>query len=131
MRGLSPFDLLIGRARIEIARSEDAVSAGPLKGALLVSRNLIGVDNVDATVPLAAVLAPLPIGSVTLTGFGVRFDSGACARASGGVRATLAGSLAGVAVNEGLAGNATLRRAVRAAAAGERVGTRAARLPTR
>lgn len=104
---LSPFELLIGRARIDVSRPADAAGAGPLSGAVTVSRNSLGVADVTATVPLAAALAPLPVASVSLSNFNVRFDGGACARASGTARAALTGSIAGVALAQGLSGNAS------------------------
>lgn len=101
---LSPLELLLGRARIDVKRPADAGGAGPLSGAVTVSRNSLGVADVAATLPLAAALSPLPIASVTLTGFNVRFDGQACTRASGTARATLTGSVAGVALAQGLNG---------------------------
>lgn len=103
---LSPLQLLIGRARIDVKRPADAAANGPLTGAVTISRNSLGVADVTADVPLAAALAPLPVGSVTLTGFNARFDGGVCTRASGNARAALSASIAGVAVAQGLAGNA-------------------------
>lgn len=104
---LSPLELLLGRARIDVTRPTDAVAAGPLAGAVTVSRNSLGIADVTATVPLAAALAPLPVASVTLTNFNVRFDGRACTRANGSARAALTGSIAGVALAQGLNGNAS------------------------
>lgn len=103
---LSPFELLLGRARIDVGRPADAAGDGPLSGAVTVSRNSLGVADVTAVVPLAAALAPLPVSNVTLSNFNVRFDGGACTRASGSARAVLTGSIAGVALAQGLNGNA-------------------------
>lgn len=104
---LSPLELLLGRARIDVKRPRDAAGAEPLSGAVTVSRNSLGIADVTATVPLAAALAPLPVASVTLTGFNVRFEGGACTRATGSARALLSGSIAGVALAQGLSGNAS------------------------
>lgn len=104
---LSPFELLIGRARIDVRRPDDAAGDGPLAGAVTVSRNSLGVADVTAVVPLAAALAPLPVANLTLTGLSVRYDGGVCTRASGVARAALTGSIAGVVVAQGLSGNAT------------------------
>lgn len=104
---LSPWHLLAGQARIAVARSADAAALGPVNGAIVVSRNTRGVVDLTATVPLAAVLAPLPIGTVTTDGLSVRFDSGVCTRAAGSVRAALSGSFAGIALAQGLSGAAT------------------------
>lgn len=103
---LSPFHLLIGEARIAVARSGDAAAQGPLKGDVLVSRNTLGIARVDTAVPIAAALAPLPVGALTAEGLSVRFEDQACAAASGRVRAMLTGSFAGVALAQGLSGAA-------------------------
>lgn len=98
---LSPWSLLIGRARLDLTRNG---GGDPLRGAISVSRNAVGVDEFDASVPIGAALAPLPIGSVETSKLSVRFVGGACIRASGGARVRLSGSLAGVTLAEGLAG---------------------------
>lgn len=104
---LSPLELLLGRARIDVKRPADAAGVDPLAGAVTVSRNSLGIADVSATVPLAAALAPLPVSNVVLNGFNVRFDGDACTRASGTARAVLTGSVAGVALAQGLSGNAS------------------------
>ena len=104
---LSPLNLLIGRARIDVKRPSDAAGAPPLSGAVTVSRNSLGLADANATVPLAAALAPLPVGSVTLTGMNVHYEAGVCTRASGTAQAALTGSIAGVALSQGLTGQAS------------------------
>ncbi|MES2755712.1 MAG: type II secretion system protein N [Pseudomonadota bacterium] len=104
---LSPLHLLIGQGRIAVARPDDAGAASPLNGAVVISRNSFAIDDVTATIPASAALAPLPLGAVTLTGLSVRFLDGACISASGRVGATVAGSFAGVALSQGLSGDAT------------------------
>lgn len=101
---LSPLALLIGEARIAVRRPADAAGAEPLAGTVTVSRNTLGIADVAATVPLAAALAPLPVASVTLTGFAARYEAGRCVRAAGTARAALTGSIAGVTVAQGLSG---------------------------
>ncbi len=103
---LSPLHLLTGQARIAVSRSAGAATQGPLNGAVLVSRNTLGIAGVDAAIPLAAALAPLPVGALAAQGLSVRFEEDACAAASGSVRATLSGSFAGVALAQGLNGTA-------------------------
>lgn len=104
---LSPFQLLLGRARIDVKRPSDAAGNDPLSGAVTVSRNSLGIADVTATVPLAAALAPLPVSNLTLTGLNVRFDGDACTRASGTARAALTGSIGGVSLAQGLTGTAS------------------------
>lgn len=103
---LSPLDLLLGRARIDVRRSADAAGAGPLSGAAVVSRNTLGIADVTGTLPLGTIFAPLPLGNATATGLGVRFEDGACTQAAGNVRAMLTASLGGVALAQGLTGDA-------------------------
>lgn len=103
---LAPLDLLIGRARIDVARSIGASGEGPLSGAAVVSRNTLGIADVTGTLPLGSVFAPLPLGNATATGLSVQFVDGACTRAAGNVRAMLTGSLGGVALAQGLSGDA-------------------------
>lgn len=113
---LSPLQLLLGRARIDFVRQEGE----PAKGAITVSRNSIGVDDATASFALGAALAPLPVSSIDLTDLSFRFVDGACTRASGGARARLDGAVAGVALAQGLAGNAVCDgRAVRLPLAGQ------------
>ena len=103
---LSPLDLLIGRARILVTRSTDAPGEPPLAGSAIVSRHVLALDALDAVLPLGAALAPLPVGSLTASGLSVRFEEGACRRASGTARLALTGSIGGVALAQGLSGNA-------------------------
>lgn len=102
---LSPLDLLIGRARIVLTRP--AGGAEPLSGAILVSRNTIGVADVTATLALGNMLAPLPIASLGANALSIRFVAGACVEAAGTATAQVAGSFAGIALNQGLTGTAS------------------------
>lgn len=104
---LSPFGLLIGQARIRVTRSADAAGDNPLAGTALVSRHSLGVEDLATALPLGAALAPLPVGTLTTSGLSVRFDEGACVRASGAVRLSLTGGVGGLALAQGLSGVAT------------------------
>jgi general secretion pathway protein N len=89
--GIAPLPLLLGRARIELA-SRAAPGAPSITGAVTVSRHAAGLDDANAAIPVGRALAPLPISAIDLTDVSVRFVDGACDRAEGRVRATLAGS---------------------------------------
>lgn len=89
--GIAPLPLVLGRARIEL-RSRAIPGAPSVTGAVTVSRLAAGIDDANATIPVGAALAPLPITALELTDVSVRFVDGACDRADGRVRATLAGS---------------------------------------
>jgi len=92
--GLSPFALLIGRARIALA-SESNDPAQRLAGVVEIGRNRAAV--IDASGPLSPgnAFAPLPVSALNLDGVTVRFVDGACQAAEGRVRASLAGAFLG------------------------------------
>lgn len=101
---LSPIQLLVGRARVDIANREDG--RGRIAGGLGVTRNSFGVDDLTAAIPVASVFAPLPIETLDLSDVSVRFEDGQCARAEGQVKAALSGEIAGINLTQGLTGNA-------------------------
>lgn len=101
---LSPVQLLVGRARVDLDATDE--SAPPLKGAVSVSRNTVGIDDMTGAIPVGAVFAPLPVDMLDLTDVSVRFKDGQCDRAEGRVRATVAGDIAGISLGQGLGGNA-------------------------
>lgn len=103
---LSPLPLLLGRARIAL-RSRGAEGPPPRIAAdVTVSRHAIGLDDANASVPVGAAFAPLPITQIDLAGVSVRFVDGVCERAEGRVTAVLGGSLGGVPLARALAGPA-------------------------
>lgn len=85
---LSPIPLVLGRARLELSRHNGAPD--DLMGAIIVTRHGMGIDDATGSVPMARVLAPLPIEAVDLDHVSLAFVDGACARASGIVRARVA-----------------------------------------
>jgi len=91
---LSPVQLLLGRARLDLSRRND--TPADLSGAVSVSRNSVGIDDATGTLPMAGLLAPLPISAIELDDVSVRFTGGACERAEGRVRARI--SLIGQAI---------------------------------
>jgi general secretion pathway protein N len=103
--GLRGLPLLIGRARIALDR--DGGAAGEdLDGAVTVTRNSFGFDDVDGRLQLAGAFGALPLTQVDLGDVTARFESGLCVEASGTVRAAVAGDVAGIALPGGLTGNA-------------------------
>ena len=52
------------------------------------------------------MFAPLPIETLDLSDVSVRFQDGQCVRADGQVKAALSGEIAGMALSQGLTGNA-------------------------
>ncbi|MEH3123976.1 MAG: type II secretion system protein N [Sphingomonas phyllosphaerae] len=103
--GLSPFALLIGRARIALA-SDSNDPAQRLAGAVEIGRNRAAV--IDASGPLSPgnAFAPLPVSALNLDGVTVRFVDGTCQAAEGRVRASLAGAFLGQPLPGALSGSA-------------------------
>jgi len=102
---LSPLPLVLGRARLDLARHDDG--GGDLEGAITVGRNSIGIDDLTASLPSASLFAPLPIAAIELDDVSVHFVAGSCERAEGRVRARLAGALPGIAFSQGMTGSVT------------------------
>lgn len=101
---LSPIQLLVGRARVDLSNGEDG--AGRIAGAIGVSRSRVGIDDMTAQIPVAAVFAPLPLDTLDLSDVSAHFEDGQCASAEGRVRATITGDVAGIALAQGMSGNA-------------------------
>ena len=101
---LSPWPLLLGRARIELDSDVDT-PARAVHGAIGVSRNGVRADDVNATIAPGRLLAPLPVTGLMLEALSVRFEDGACVAAEGRVRASLAGDVAGVVMPASLSGS--------------------------
>lgn len=102
--GLSPIQLFVGRARIDVAGQEGAPNAS-LSGAVNFSRNTSGVDDVTATVPAGDAFAPVPITSVSFDDVSVRFRDGRCERAEGKVTASIAATMPQLSLPPTLSGN--------------------------
>ena len=100
---LNLLPLLIGRARLSLAGSD---AAAPFDGAVLVSRDGFGFEDVSGRFRLGAWLAPLPLASFDLQDVSAAFADGRCVHAEGRVRAAVAGELAGLGLASGLSGNA-------------------------
>ncbi|MGP1283955.1 MAG: type II secretion system protein N [Parasphingopyxis sp.] len=105
--GLGFFPLLIGRARVAMARSgTDVGEFGDFRGAMSVSGGEFGLDDMQASLPVALLFAPLPMTALELEDVTVHFDNGLCSQAEGLVRARIAGDLGGVALPDTVMGNA-------------------------
>lgn len=97
---LSPAPLLVGRARIDLSGADD------MRGAVSVSRNSAGIDDVTARLPIGGLFEGLPLGALVATDLSVRFANGACDRAEGQVRAELSAQLPGLSLAQGMTGRA-------------------------
>ncbi|VXC50767.1 type II secretion system protein N [Sphingomonas sp. 8AM] len=103
--GLSPFALVIGRARIALS-SEAADPAQRLAGVVEIGRNRAAVIGVSGPLSPGNAFAPLPVSALTLDAVTVRFVDGACQAGEGRVRATLAGAFLGQSLPGALSGSA-------------------------
>ena len=93
--------IFLGRAQIALSRG-DAPFAPGISG--WVTRRIGGfeVNDLKATLPVSTLFAPLPAENLDLQDFSVRFIAGRCAEASGNVRLTLARTLPGIDLANGL-----------------------------
>ena len=102
--GLSPFQLLIGRARVDVSR--DKGLPDDISGAFSIGWGRRGIDDVTGSLPLGRAAAPLPIGAVAMEDVSVRFSGTSCVAAEGRVRVSVPGELAGLNLSQGLSGEA-------------------------
>ncbi|WP_375394533.1 type II secretion system protein N [uncultured Sphingomonas sp.] len=101
---VSPFALLLGRARIALDGRDPAQA---IHGAASLSRHGVAVDSMTAHVPTGSLFAPVPVSAIDLDTVSVRFRDGQCESADGRVTATLAsGGIAGIALPATLSGPA-------------------------
>lgn len=95
--------LFLGRAQISLSRGDAPFSPG-INGSITWRPSGFSVDNMKASLPVGQIFAPLPAENVELEDVSVRFSAGRCAAASGNIRLTLAGGIAGIDVANGLLG---------------------------
>lgn len=101
--GLSPVQLLVGRARLDIWRQAGAPD--DIKGALTAGFNRVGLDDVTGNVPLGPVFAPLPISAIEFKDVSAYFRGTECGHAEGRIRAFIGGDLPGLNLSQGLSGD--------------------------
>jgi general secretion pathway protein N len=102
---LSPWPLLVGRARVSLHGESDPPAA-PIQGVIAMSRHSLGIDDLTAGLDGGAAFAPLPVSNLNLDDVSARFKDGACDHAEGRVRVTLGGQIGGVALPQTMAGTA-------------------------
>jgi general secretion pathway protein N len=100
---LAFWPLFLGRAQIVLSRGDAPFSPG-INGSITRRPGGFSVDNMKASFPVGQFFAPLPADTIELQDFSVRFNAGRCAQASGNIRLTLAGGIAGIDVVNGLLG---------------------------
>ena len=102
--GLSPVQLLVGRARLDVGRRMGLPD--DLRGAIGMTANSFGVDDVTTILPLGGLLAPMPVRAVDLSDVSVRFDHGRCTNAEGRVKMQIGAVIPGLSLTQGLSGDA-------------------------
>lgn len=102
---LSPVQLLIGRARVDLV-GRDSGPGTALHGAIGITRHSFGIDDLTATLPGGTAFAPVPVAQLDLDDVSVRFRDGTCERAEGRVRATLAGTIGAITLPQAMSGTA-------------------------
>jgi len=106
---LSPWPLAVARARIDVvgqASADSSAASRTIRGAVSVSRHTVGIDDMSASLPAGDVFAPLPVTGLDLDDVSVRYRDGNCDKAEGRVKAVLGGDIVGIALGQGLSGNA-------------------------
>ncbi len=104
--GLHALPLLTGRARFALNRAEGQ-AGDALSGAANVTRTGFGFDDVTGRLMLTpGALGRLPVAQLDLGDLTARLEEGQCVEAAGTVRATIGGDFGGVALPQGLSGNA-------------------------
>lgn len=102
---LHPLPLLWGEARMGTMRP--GTNGRTLLGGTIVSGSgRAAVEELDATIPLGAKLAPLPLSALVAEKLSVRFAGSRCLHAEGRVRAEVAANLPGLDLANGLVGTA-------------------------
>ncbi|MCC2981364.1 type II secretion system protein N [Sphingomonas sp. IC4-52] len=105
--GVSPVQLVVGRARVDLDGVEGAAGSAPrLSGAVGISRHSFGLDDVTASLPVGGTFRPVPVTLLDLQDVSVRFRGDSCEQAEGRVRATMSGEIGGMTVPASLNGNA-------------------------
>lgn len=93
--------LLIGRAQVSLSRGDASFAPG-INGSVIRRIGGFEVKDFKATLPVQALLAPLPAENIELQDFSVRFIAGRCAEAGGNVRLTMSNTIPGLDLSNGL-----------------------------
>jgi general secretion pathway protein N len=99
---LNVLPLFLGRARLTLHR--DAEAGGAFDGAVTVTRNSFGLEDLTGQLRTGPLFGALPIATLDLVDVSVHFEGGQCESAEGQVRAGLGGAAAGLALPSGLSG---------------------------
>lgn len=101
---INPFRLLLGQARIDVARlrgREDDIAGG-----ITLGMGTRSIDDVTGALPIGAALAPLPVSRVEFDHVSVHFSGTLCAKAEGRVRVHVPAVVPGLNLANGFTGEA-------------------------
>ncbi len=95
--------LFLGRADIPLSRGNAPYRPG-FTGTVSRGFGGMSVNNLNATLPVAALFAPFPAENIQFEGFSAKFAAGRCMQAGGQVRLIMSDSLPGLNVQNGMLG---------------------------
>ena len=102
---LQPLPLLTGSTHI-------AVRGAAGQGLVIAGGGTRGIDALNARVVAGPAFAPMPLDALSFEDARIIFRGGKCAEASGRVRASFSGDVAGLALAQGLSGTLRCDRGV-------------------
>ena len=95
--------LFLGRADILLSRGTAPYRPG-FTGTVSRGFGSMSVNNLNATLPVAALFAPFPAENIQFEGFSAKFAAGRCMQAGGQVRLIMSDSLPGLNLQNGMLG---------------------------
>ena len=95
--------LFLGRADIILSRGNAPYRPG-FKGTVSRGFGGMSVNNLNATLPVAALFAPFPAENIQFEGFSAKFAAGRCMQAGGQVRLNMSETLPGLNLQNGMLG---------------------------
>ncbi len=95
--------LFLGRAAILLSRGNAPYRPG-FTGTVSRGFGSMSVNNLNATLPVAALFAPFPAENIQFEGFSAKFAAGRCMQAGGQVRLIISDSLPGINLQNGMLG---------------------------
>jgi general secretion pathway protein N len=95
--------LFLGRADIILSRGNAPYRPG-FTGTVSRGFGGMSVNNLNATLPVAALFAPFPAENIQFEGFSAKFAAGRCMQAGGQVRLNMSETLPGLNLQNGMLG---------------------------
>ena len=95
--------LFLGRADILLSRGNAPYRPG-FTGTVSRGFGGMSVNNLNATLPVAALFAPFPAENIQFEGFSAKFAAGRCMQAGGQVRLNMSETLPGLNLQNGMLG---------------------------